>query len=146
MSDPDELSEYWGQCTAAHFRSLADAMERYGAADTLQELRDAWLVLGSVMEHDGGPVEAAVQTELAGLSGADGYTWLAPAALTLSRNLDNPEARPYYSELAAELVRALVWLRGGVETPPDYSPRLRLIRGGDESRPEKEGSNSPPPP
>src|SRR5579884_430047 len=35
MSDRDELSEYWGEFSPDDFRSLADAMERYGAADTL---------------------------------------------------------------------------------------------------------------
>ncbi|HZU48701.1 MAG TPA: hypothetical protein VFA16_15845 [Mycobacterium sp.] len=77
-----------------------------------------------------------MQTELAGLSDADDHTWLAPVALALARGLDDPEAQPYYAELAAELVKALVRLYGGNDSP-DYRPRLTLIRGDDKSQPER---------
>jgi hypothetical protein len=129
----DELSYYWADATPDDFRKIADAIEQYGAADTLGELQDGWRVRGSVIEHDdGAPVQAAIKAELADLSAAHDHRWLAPAAMTLARGLDNPEAEPYYAEHAAELVKALVHLSGG-DHSPDYTPRLKLIRGGDDA-------------
>jgi hypothetical protein len=129
----DELSYYWADATPDDLRKIAAAIEQYGAADTLAELQDVWRVRGSVIEHDdGAPVRAAVEAELANLSAAHDHRWLAPAAMTLARGLDNPEAEPYHAEHAAELVKAVVHLSNGDDSP-DYTPRLRLIRSEDDA-------------
>jgi hypothetical protein len=138
MSDDDiddiELGDYWGESTAEDFRSLADAMERYGAA-SLDGVRESLARRGSILEPvDGGPVQAAVRNELAGLADPEGHRWMAPAALALARSLDDPGAEPYYASLTAEVVKYLVTLRGG----PEYEPRLRLIDGGGGDPPPEE--------
>lgn len=129
MSEDDDTADpYWPDLSADDYRALAEAMDSYGAASTLGELRDIWEVRGATLnDPDCGPVEAAVQAELVGPVVED-VPWLIPVALRLANLLDNPTRRPYWASAAAEIVKILASLRDGDD--PGDKPHLRLV-GGD---------------
>lgn len=126
MSEDGDITDpYWLDLSVDDYRALAEAMDRYGAARTLGELRDIWAVRGATLnDPDCGPVEAAVQAELVGPVVED-VPWLVPVAVRLASLLDKPTWRPFWTSAAAEIVKILVSVRDGDD--PGDKPRLRLV-------------------
>ncbi|WP_454789798.1 hypothetical protein [Mycolicibacterium lutetiense] len=125
MGEDDITDPYWPDLSADDYRALAEAIDRYGAANNLGEVREVWEARGAAIDApDCGPVEAAVQAELVGPVIED-VPWLSPVALRLANLLDNQDARPYWASATAELIRILVSVREGDD--PGDKPRLRLV-------------------